>query len=125
MDVPTSACTLLSTVHGRDRRALRQIGKRDLQAAVRHGKKEAIFYFSKHAGWTRQKNRWKYTFADVTYVTDSTSKVEITSWVVPLQIDKVPVSPGDEALHAKAAAALQQDPSRCTSHSVVVVDQSG
>jgi hypothetical protein len=115
--VPTSACTLLSTVHGRDRRALRHIGKRDLQAAVRHGKKEPTV--------SRTGRRcWKYTFADIVYITDYSSTIEITSWVLPIVIEEVPSNVSDVRMHDLASRSLRLNPLSCTSHTVLVVDQS-
>ena len=70
----TSAITVLSSAHGRKRRAERQIGKRDLKAAVKHGTREP------GRPTSSGEPTWKYTFADVVYITDSTSRKEITSW---------------------------------------------
>ena len=57
-DVPTSRATaemtLLSSAHGRARRELRSISKHDLQAAVKHGKKEPN-YIDRRTG----EQRWK------------------------------------------------------------------
>jgi hypothetical protein len=117
MVVPTSACTLLSTVHGRDRRALRQIGKRDLQAAVRHGVKKKAF--SRNG-----KRNWMYTFADIVYITDESSTTEITSYALPIEMEEVPSSNSDVRMHDQAACSLRLDPLSCTSHTVLVVDQS-
>jgi hypothetical protein len=65
----TSLVTVLSSAHGRQRRAEREIHKRDLQAAVKYGVKES-------AGVCRifGTPRWKYTFADVVFITDATSR---------------------------------------------------
>ena len=70
------------------------------------------------AGWTWQ-GRWKYTFANVVYITD------VTSYVLSLVIDAVPVSAADVLLHEQAAIERRADPASCTSHTIFVVDQSG
>ena len=82
MEDPTSTIEFYSTLHGEQRRRERGLNKRDLQAAVKHGKKERG-----HSG------RWKYTFADVVYITDSTSTEEVTSYSLPLPLDKIDIHP--------------------------------
>ncbi|KAI9338729.1 hypothetical protein BDR26DRAFT_862689 [Obelidium mucronatum] len=114
------AGTLLSSVHGRDRRALRQIDKKDLLAAVRFGVKERGYPCR-----VTFAPRWKYTFANIVYITDASSRHEVTSYVLPLDIERVAVSRADEELHAAWTAALAANPAMCTAHTVLVVDQSG
>jgi len=79
----------IASVHGEQRRRERDVTKRDLQAAVKYGKKERTYG---HQG----KPSWKYTFADVVYITDDSSKHEITSWAVSLPLEKAFL---DENLH--------------------------
>ena len=74
--LPTNQIPIVSSIHGRERREQRDITKRDLQAAIKYGTKEAQFRLG--------KIRWKYTFADVVYITDETSTVEVTSYAVEL-----------------------------------------
>lgn len=119
-EVPTSAYTLLSCVHGRDRRQLRQIGKRDLKAAVKYGEKERGFPHP-HTGAIR----WKYTFKNVVYITDATSTVEITSYVKPIEIREAYVTSDDVKKHEQLSTKLRQRPDLLTSHTVFIVDQSG
>ncbi|CAM9916247.1 unnamed protein product, partial [Heterosigma akashiwo] len=119
----TSAATILSSAHGRMRRAQRLIDKRDLQAAVKHGKCEVTYS-------TRPpyRKRLKYTFADVVYITDETSRHEITSWAVPgagLDVQKHPISKVMKLKHKQACERIAVDKSSWTSHTVIVVDQSG
>jgi len=119
--IPTSAVTVLSSTHGRLRREQRNISKRDLKAAILYGTKEC-------AGLShRGEARWKYTFADIVYITDATSTKEITSW--PLQccgidVETVTITPTMRREHKMAKAALS-DMTIWTSHTVAVVDQSG
>src|SRR5690348_12337989 len=75
MDCPTSEGTLLSAVHGRDRRLLRNIEKRDLQAAKKYGVRKRL----------RNKRRWSFTYADIVYITEDDQIAEVTSYVLPLQ----------------------------------------
>jgi hypothetical protein len=115
----TSAVTLISSEHGRDRRLLRSITKRDLQAAVKYGVKEK--------GWPcpqTQAPRWKYTHGHVVYITDETSKREVTSYVLPIHIDLVAIPASVARIHEEIARTLRAKPQLCTSHSVLVVDQS-
>jgi hypothetical protein len=118
----TSVITVLSSVHGRQRRIERNIGKRDLQAAVKYGTK------SKGHPCPRTGARcWLFTFADVVYVTDDDERQEITSW--PLQgggidVEKVTIDSTMQKAH-DAAVVSAANLAKWTSHTVVVVDQSG
>ena len=71
----TSCVEFISSIHGEQRRRERDVTKRDLQAAVKNGTKERTWGF-------KREPRWKYTFADVVYITDESSVNEITSWAV-------------------------------------------
>ncbi|KAJ3074311.1 hypothetical protein HDU98_011575 [Podochytrium sp. JEL0797] len=114
------AGTLLSCVHGRDRRALRHIDKKDLLAAVQFGRKERG-YPNRITG----EGRWKYTFANIVYITDETSRHEVTSYVLPLEIEKVLVTEEGLRMHKEWQKSLRENHRLCTSHTVLVVDQSG
>lgn len=119
----TSAVTVLSTAHGRQRRAERNIHKRDLQAAVTYGNREPA-NICRRTG----EQRWKFTYADVVYITDFSCRVEITSWPAPgagLDVEEEPVSAKMWSRHQAATLRLRSEPSCWTSHTVVVVDQSG
>ena len=115
----TSLVEILSSVHGRQRQE-RLINMRDLKAAVKYGKKEA------NVSWQGIKN-CKYTFAGIVFITDETSTCEITSWVLPafgFDVPLVHITEGMHREHTDAVRALQ-DKSMWTSHTVIVVDQSG
>ncbi|CAB1117393.1 unnamed protein product [Ectocarpus sp. CCAP 1310/34] len=116
----TSEVPFFSSLHGERRRAERQIDRRDLQAAVRYGKKQ----LAKRDPETGAI-RWKYTYADIIYITDETSTQEITSWVAPIGIPHAKLTLKQIGEHEAAKQRLKDDPSLCTSHSVIVVDQSG
>ena len=74
-DMPTSSISLVSHLHGRSRRGQRGISKRELQEAVKYGVKE---YDNGREGQVR----WRYTtpYNGVVYITDESSRQEITSW---------------------------------------------
>lgn len=116
----TSAVTLLSSIHGRLRRGQRDIGKRDLQAAIKYGTKEPG-YPSRSTG----QPTWKFTYRHIVYITDETMRKEITSYVVALDIPEAPIQEGDLDLQRRAAMLLSQRPDLCLTHTVLVVDQSG
>jgi Mg-chelatase subunit ChlD len=117
----TSAATVLSSEHGRMRRAERLIDKRDLQAALKYGTREKSYN-------QRGNCQWKYRFADIVYITDETGRREITSWAKPgagLDIEKVKISEKMKLGHKRACKRISHDVCNWTSHTVIVVDQSG
>ena len=73
-DRPTELVTILSGKHGRERREQRSISKRQLQAAVKHGERTPAKPDKRGA------KRWKYTYKGIVFITDVTSKIEITSY---------------------------------------------
>lgn len=116
----TSEIPFFSSLHGKERRDLRGIDRRDLQAAVKHG--------TKKPGWPHPQTgaiRWKYTWANIVYITDETSTQEVTSYAEPLAIPHAELTPANITCHEAAKHRLKEDPFLCTSHTVIVVDQSG
>lgn len=112
---------MLSSEHGRMRRAQRLLEKRDLQAARKYG--TCVESLNQ-----RGELNLKYTFAGVVYITDPTGTREITSWAEPgagLDVELVEISNDMQQEHARACAALEADMRTWTSHTVIVVDQSG
>ena len=102
------------------RRAQRVIEKRDLQSAVKHGICTVSFN-------PRGYLNYRYVFADIVYITDETSTKEITSWAVPgagLDVAKVLITPDMKHAHGKACRRVENC-ANWTSHTVIVVDQSG
>ena len=102
----TSDVTLISHSHGRNRRNERTIDKKELQAAIKYGSKE------KAAPGRKGEERWKYTHAGVVYVTDSTSRQEVTSWRINdrTELRQFPLMSSDLIF---------------SSHTIIVVDCSG
>ena len=118
----TSSYMLLSSEHSRLRRAQRAIAKRDLQAAVKHGKWRREFPNPKTG-----EPRRIYTFAEVEFVTDETGTREITCWALPgagLDVERVTITEEMKNAHVEACKMLM-NPATWTSHTVVIVDQSG
>eukprot|EP00899_Mesostigma_viride_P028369 jgi/Mesvir1/8717/Mv02647-RA.1 len=109
--ISTCDVTLLSHTHGRLRREERGIERSELQAAVKHGRKEAA-----NPGPLGDP-RWRYTHKGVVYITDATSRHEITSW----RID------GDDGGRDGDAVCqlVRVGDSEYTSHTVLIVDASG
>lgn len=117
---PTAEVTVLSSQHGRARRELREISRFDLQSAVKYGVK------------TRGMNcrrtgapRWKYTYGNVVYITDETSRKEITSYRQPIAIQEAPITPQMRARHEDDKQMLKEEPHLCVTHLIIVIDQSG
>ena len=116
----TSTIPCISSLHGQERRLQRDICKRDLQAAVKYGEKEEGYPHPR----TGEK-RWKYTFAGIVYITDESSTQEITSWALPIPLNKVEISERMREQYEEAKRRLQSGVETITSHSVFVVDKSG
>lgn len=115
----TSEAQFFSFLLERERRDLRGIDRRDFQAAIKYGKKEP--------GWPHpvtKAPRWKYTWADIVYITDESSTREVTSYAEPIDIPRPNLKYDDVADHVAVKTRLAEDPSLCTSHTVIVVDQS-
>ena len=53
------------------------------------------------------------------------NNIEITSWAVPLSIGEIKMTQAQNERHEKAVRSIRAHPERITSHSVVIVDQSG
>ena len=69
----TSLITILSSEHGRLRREQRDIDKRDLQRALKYGKREKV--------WS---SRWQVEYDEITFITDPNMGREITAYPSPL-----------------------------------------
>ena len=116
----TDLVTVLSSAHGRQRRSERLISKRDLQAAVKYGERAPSYT-------DKGELRWMYTFRGIVYITDETSRHEITSWPLPafgFDVPLVDITQRMLRAHRAAKRALG-NPASWTSHTVAVVDQSG
>ena len=118
---PSSLINILSSEHGRQRRAERRISKGDLQAAMRHGKMEIVQSPNPRRGEVQ-----KYTYADMVYIADGNK--EVTSWPVPgfgLDVEQVEITVQMKEEHDEACRKIASCPAAWTSHTVIIVDQSG
>eukprot|EP01135_Chromosphaera_perkinsii_P001170 Nk52_evm9s160 gene=Nk52_evmTU9s160 len=105
---------ILSSIHGRERRILRSIDKVDLLNAVKYGVKERC-----------GANRWKYTFANVVFITENDSKTEVTSYALPIQLPHVEITDEDDSIHKEIRMEMLDNAHQVTAYTVVVIDQSG
>ncbi|CAB9509723.1 myosin heavy chain kinase [Seminavis robusta] len=108
----TSLITILSSEHGRMRRDQRDIDKRDLQKALKHGTRSCVW-----------GGRYKVEHDGIVFITDSTLRKEITAYPAPLA--NAPEDRETQEMHRKAKEVLSLKPELCKSHTVLVVDVSG
>jgi len=117
--VPTSAFTFVETEHGRLRRKQRGIDKKDLQKALKHGRRE---------GTHPRPNgdpASKYTYKDIVYIANDRTGEEVTSYAVPIKLDLVPINSDMKLKHVRARERIKADRHLWTSNTVLVVDRSG
>ena len=112
MNRNTSLITILSTAHGQLRREQRDIDKRDLQRALKYGTPERVF-----------KGRWKVEYDGITFITDQRMSREVTAYPSPLE--NVPIDAATAAQQSQVKTLLQHKPELATSHTVLVIDNSG
>lgn len=116
----TEEMTVLSSLHGRARRHLRDIPKHDLQAAVKYGTVTPA-----HRCRRTNEQRWKFVYGNVVYITDDTCKKEITSYKEPVRIQPAQITTKMEEQHWEVRRILREEPQLCTTHSIIIIDQSG
>lgn len=114
----TEDILLLSTHHGCARRELRDISKFDLQTAIKYGVKSP-------AKTIRGETRWKFEFGNITYITDETCTKEVTSYKNPVHIEKATITDAMIIQHNEVMKILETQPELCTTHSIIIIDQSG
>jgi hypothetical protein len=107
----TSLITILSSEHGRLRRTQRDISKRDLQKALKHGTRE------------RSGGCWKVEYDGIIFITDINMRREVTAFPSPLAF--APIEADDQTAHDKAKIVIKRKVGLCVSHTVLVVDNSG
>ena len=110
--INTSLITILSSEHGRLRREQRDIDKRDLQLALKYGSFERC--------WGQ---RWRVEYDGIVFITDSTMRREITAFPAPLP--EMNIDWNMTTAHEKAIDLLGKKPELSTSHTVIVIDNSG
>ncbi|KAL7539511.1 hypothetical protein ACHAXR_009359, partial [Thalassiosira sp. AJA248-18] len=113
----TEELTLLSTVHGRARRELRDISKHDLKTVMKYG--------TKTRGWmVNGDQRWKFEFGNTIYITDNSCRKEVTCYKKPIAIEHAKITQTMLDNHKEAERILKDDPHLCTTHSIIIIDQS-
>ena len=108
----TSLITVLSSEHGQMRRQQRDISMRDLQKALKHGTRTRTW-----------GDRWKIEYDGIVFITDATQRCEITSYPAPLA--EAPLDLAQRQDHEKARHVLLHKPEMSSTHTVLVVDNSG
>ncbi|KAL7471353.1 hypothetical protein ACHAXS_011667 [Conticribra weissflogii] len=108
----TSLITILSSEHGRLRREQRDIDKRDLKLALKYGRRERA--------WGQ---RWLVEYDGITFITDFSMRREVTAYPSPLP--NIPVEYDDLCEHEKTKNLLREKIDLSTSHTVLIVDNSG
>lgn len=104
--------SILSTEHGRLRRKQRDIRKRKFAKAIRHGTRERAWM-----------GRWKLQHDGIIFIVDKDMTKEVTAYPKPLAL--APVEANDQILHGRTKELLTRRAQLCTSHTVLVVDNSG
>ena len=139
-DDNTSLITVLSSAHGRIRREQRDIRKRDLKKALKYGTYEKLagdgsslsYYHPAAASSSHLQHpkttqcRWKIEYDGIIFITDSTRRIEITSYPVPQSTVSVDYQQRREHHRTQQFFTVADNYSSiCTSHTIFVVDVSG
>ncbi|KAL7544374.1 hypothetical protein ACHAWF_007757, partial [Thalassiosira exigua] len=90
----------------------RDIDKRDLQRALKYGRRESAW-----------GERWLVEYDGITFITDSTMRREVTAYPSPLPSIDMDFSAIEE--HLKAKRLFEQKPELSTSHTLIIIDNSG
>ena len=117
----TSCVDFISSIHGEQRRIERLISKRDLQAAVKYGLREEARPHPRTG-----EPRLKFTYNGVVYITDRTRRIEVTSYASEnLPLPKVDIDVPLSRQITEQKRRMISGETAATSHTVLVVDQSG
>lgn len=109
--------SVLSTLHGRARRELRDISKHDFQTVLRYGTKKKT--------WGRNgEQRWKFEFGNTVCITDFACRTEITCYKRAVSIKPAKITKQMQEARARASRILRDDPHLVTTHSIIIIDQS-
>jgi hypothetical protein len=99
----TEELTILSTLHGRARRELRDISKHDLQTVMKYGIKT-------RGNTVNGELRWKFEFGNTVFITDEHCTKEITCYKKAIRIEKAKITQEMWRDHEEAAKILKDDP---------------
>ena len=114
----TEELTLLSTLHGRARRQLRDISKHDLKTVMKYGTKTK-------GRVVNGDQRWMFEYGNTVVITDYFCTKEITSYNKSITIERATITQQMWDNHNEAVRILREDPHMCTTHSIIIIDQSG
>ena len=118
-NIPTSAITFLESAHGRMMREQRGIDKKDLQTAKKYGQRES----------GRQRRNGdatsRYTYKNIVYITNDITGEEVTSYALPIVLEKVDITDIMQKQHDTAVLNIESHKKRWKSNTVIVVDTSG
>jgi hypothetical protein len=98
----TEELTILSTLHGRARRELRDNSKHDLKTVIKYG--------IKTSQTIRGKQRWKFEFGNTVVITDEYCTKEITSYKKAIHIEKAIITQAMLQHHKEAVRIVKDDP---------------
>lgn len=108
----TEELTLLSTLHGRARRQIRDISKHDLKTVMKYGTKTRSY-----------RQRWMFEYNNTVVITDDYCQREITSYNKAIDIEQATITQQMLDNHNEAVRILREDPHMCTTHSIIIIDQ--
>jgi len=114
----TEELTVLSTVHGRARRELRDISKHDLKTVMKYGTKT-------RGRIVMGEQRWMFELDNTIYITDYLCRKEITCYKKAISIEPANITDAMIRNHGEAVRLLKEDPHISTTHSIIIIDQSG
>lgn len=113
--IRTSAITLLDSRHGRQRRQERNISRREIQAAMKHGTKRP------HA----DPNKVIYEYRGQKHIISKNDKRLITTMDTSVSLTYRPVSRPEMQKHESDLQVIHRSAEDWNSHTVLVVDKSG
>lgn len=99
----TEELTVLSTIHGRQRRQLRDITKHDLKTVMKYGTKSK-------GNFVNGDQRWKFEFGNTVYITSNDCRKEITCYKKAIDIQPAQITEKMWSNHQKALRILKNDP---------------
>ena len=113
--VRTSAITLLDSRHGKQRRIERNISRREIQAAMKHGTKRP------HV----DPNKVIYEYRGQKHIISKIDKRLITTMDTSVKLTYRPVSQPEMQKHESDLQQIHRSVEEWNSHTVLVVDKSG
>jgi hypothetical protein len=94
------------------RREQRDINKRELQKALKYGKKKRTW-----------GGRWRIEYDGIVFIADDSMRCEITVFPAPLSVAEI--DNDARIAHQRAKHLLRLKPHLCKSHTILLVDSSG